>query len=181
MSTTRDVSTGTFVHVFVVGFDPGLTRCGYAVLELGGRGGKEICRALGTIRTDLDEDTPGRLAALQHECAALLDEWTPCAAAVERIFFKANARTAMSVAQASGVVLAELGRRGIPVSMYTPSEVKSAVAGDGAALKGDIRRMVRALLRLTHEIVSPDAADAAAVALCHVAKSSFRDRAGVAP
>jgi len=101
----------------------------------------------------------------------LLDETTPRAVAVEKVFFQSNARTAMSVAQASGVVLALASSRGIPVVQYSPSQVKSAVAGSGTADKLAIQRMVQRRLGLSSLPQPPDAADAAAIALCHLAVS----------
>ncbi|MBU6240978.1 MAG: crossover junction endodeoxyribonuclease RuvC [Acidobacteria bacterium] len=154
----------------VLGIDPGLTRCGYAVLIPGTSGSAQV-RALGVLRTDRDDDTPKRLADLAVDIEALLDEFAPTAVAVERVFFQNNVRTAIGVAQASGVVLAAAARRGCIVAEYTPSQVKDTVAGWGAADKGQVQRMVQMRLGLADVPKPPDAADAAAIALCHLAMS----------
>lgn len=154
----------------VLGIDPGLTRCGYAVLAPGPSGSAEAL-ALGVVRTDKDDDTPLRLAVLQADIESLLDEFRPNAVAVERVFFQTNVRTAIGVAQASGVVLAAAARRGCAVAEYTPSQVKDTVAGWGAADKAQVQRMVQMRLGLAAVPRPADAADAAAIALCHLAMS----------
>lgn len=159
----------------VLGIDPGLTRCGYAVIGEG-PGGLLEARSLGVIRTGVHDDLARRLATLQTEIEALLADFTPSAVAIERVFFQVNVRTAMSVGQASGVVLATVARRGVPVEQYTPTQVKSAVAGDGGADKGQIQKMVQMRLRLSRPPTPADAADAAAIALCHLASTPLRRR-----
>ena len=154
----------------VLGVDPGLTRCGYAVLSRG-PAGSGLAHALGVLRTATDDDVPSRLAALQADIEALLDEFRPQAVAVERVFFQNNVRTAIGVAQASGVVLAAAARRGCAVAEYTPSQVKDTVAGWGGADKSQVQRMVQMRLGLAGLPKPADAADAAAVALCHMAMS----------
>ena len=154
----------------VLGVDPGLTRCGYAVLAPGPSGSARAL-ALGVVRTDKDDDTPLRLAVLQADIEALLDEFRPSAVAVERVFFQSNVRTAIGVAQASGVVLAAAARRGCRVAEYTPSQVKDTVAGWGGADKAQVQRMVQMRLGLATVPKPADAADAAAIALCHLAMS----------
>lgn len=125
--------------------------------------------ALGVIRTSPEVDTPLRLAELQRELRLLLDEYGPAVVSVERIFFQNNARTAIGVAQASGLALAEAASRGVPVVQYSPSAVKSVVAGDGRADKIQMQTMVQKLLGLATRPRPADAADAAALALCHLA------------
>src|SRR5205085_11779443 len=110
---------------------------------------------------------PDRLAVLDRDFRVLLAEVRPDAVAVERLFFQVNARTAMAVGQASGLVLATAARAGCEVAQYTPNEVKEAVAGNGAAPKAQVQRMVQALLGLAEPPRPPDAADALALALCH--------------
>jgi crossover junction endodeoxyribonuclease RuvC len=154
--------------VFVLGIDPGLSRCGYAVLRAGRRGRAEAV-AMGVIRTQASLETPVRLAELQRELRLLLDEYGPVVVSVERIFFQNNARTAIGVAQASGLVLAEAASRGVPVAQYSPSAVKATVAGDGRADKVQMQTMVQMLLGLATRPRPADAADAAALALCHLA------------
>ena len=154
----------------VLGVDPGLTRCGYAVMVAGPSGSAQAL-ALGVLRTDKDNDTPSRLAILQADIESLLDEFQPAAVAVERVFFQNNVRTAIGVAQASGVVLAAAARRGCAVAEYTPSQVKDTVAGWGGADKAQVQRMVQMRLGLAGLPKPADAADAAAIALCHLAMS----------
>ncbi len=158
--------------MFVLGIDPGLSRCGYACVEAGPRGPR--ARAIGVIRTDTAAPLPARLAELQAELRDLLVETRPDAVAVERVFFQVNVRTAMSVGQASGLAMAEAHRAGAEVVQYTPNEVKQAVAGDGSADKEQVGRMVQTLLGLAVAPRPADAADAAALALCHLAHAPMR-------
>ena len=115
-----------------------------------------------------------------EEITALLAELRPDAVAVERLFFQVNARTAMSVGQASGVVLAAAATAGCEVAQYTPNEVKQAVAGYGSAPKEQVQRMVQSLLGLTERPKPADAADALALALCHLASAGLRARVAAA-
>ena len=156
----------------MLGIDPGLSRCGYAVVAPGRRGrgvASAQARALGVIRTSPEQETPYRLAELKHELTALLDEFRPSVISVERIFFQNNVRTAVGVAQASGLALVLGAERGLVVAQYSPSEVKSVVAGDGRADKKQMQAMVQSLLGLERPPRPADAADAAALALCHLA------------
>jgi crossover junction endodeoxyribonuclease RuvC len=163
----------------VLGVDPGLTRCGYAVLD--GRGpGAAKAVSLGVIRTPATDELPYRLAALRDELVALLREFRPDVVAVERVFFQVNVRTAMSVGQASGLALCEAAAFGCGVVQYTPNEVKDAVAGYGAADKQQVARMVQARLRLSQPPRPADAADAAALALCHLAVAPMSQRVAAA-
>lgn len=155
------------VLVFVLGIDPGLSRCGYAVIDPRSRPARAV--AIGVLRTSPADPLPTRLAELQAEIKALLDEFLPAVVAIERIFFQHNVRTAVSVGQASGVVIAEAASRGCEVVEYSPNEVKLAVTGDGAADKVAVAAMVTTLLALRRPPEPPDAADAAALALCHLA------------
>lgn len=156
--------------VFVLGVDPGLTRCGYCVLRVSR--GQSQAVALGVIRTDVSAAVPVRLAELWSDVHQLLDEFPPQAVAIERVLFQTNVRTAISVAQAAGVVMAEAASRGIEVVEYSPNQVKDAVAGYGGADKEQVQQMVQILLRLDQPPRPADAADAAAIALTHVAFSS---------
>jgi crossover junction endodeoxyribonuclease RuvC len=156
----------------VLGIDPGLTRCGYAVVDASG----PTPVALGVVRTPPGDGLPTRLAALRRELAELITEYRPMVVAVEHVFFQVNVRTAMSVGQASGLALAEAAAAGCEVVQYTPNEVKSAVAGWGAAPKEQVQKMVQARLRLSRPPQPADAADAAALALCHLATAPTRSR-----
>jgi crossover junction endodeoxyribonuclease RuvC len=168
------------VHVFaasstvVLGIDPGLTRCGYAVLEAVGATVRPI--ALGVLRTPPTDPLPQRLASLRDELRALIVQYKPHAVAVEQVFFQVNVRTAMSVGQASGLALAEAAAAGCEVAQYSPNQVKDAIAGWGGADKKQVQRMVQARLGLAEVPKPPDAADAAALALCHLAGAAMRTR-----
>ena len=156
--------------VFVLGVDPGLTRCGYCVLQVSAQQSQAV--ALGVFRTDTAAAVPVRLAELWGDIRQLLNEFSPTAVAIERVLFQTNVRTAMSVAQASGIVMAEAASRGIEVVEYSPNQVKDAVAGYGGADKEQVQQMVQVLLKLDQPPRPADAADAAAVALTHVAFSA---------
>jgi crossover junction endodeoxyribonuclease RuvC len=152
----------------VLGIDPGLTRCGYAVVD--GRGpGAAHAVTLGVIRTPATDELPYRLAALRDELVGLIREFEPDVVSVERVFFQTNVRTAMSVGQASGLALCEAAAAGCVVVQYTPNEVKNTVAGFGGATKQQMQKMVQARLKLSQLPKPADAADAAALALCHLA------------
>lgn len=160
--------SATVVHVFVLGIDPGLSRCGFAVIEPDGRGrGKAI--AIGVITTPPADPTPDRLAEIQREIRAIMREFHPSVVSIERIFFQNNVSTAVSVAQVSGIVIAESISAGADVAEYSPNQIKAAVAGDGRADKRQMQDMVKVLLNLSSAPKPADAADAAAIALCHLA------------
>ena len=149
----------------VLGVDPGLGRCGWAVLER--RGGRVAAAGYGTIHTDGEQVAP-RLADLAQRLRQVLAAHRPEAMAIERLFFNANVRTAMTVGQASGVALLVAAEHGLEVSAYTPPQVKQAVTGTGAAPKAQVGYMVKALLGLAEVPTPADTADALAVALCHL-------------
>lgn len=156
----------------ILGIDPGLTRCGYAVIDVSvPRSVKAL--SLGVIRTPVEAALPERLAMLQREVIDLIAQFRPGAVAVEQVFFQNNVRTAMSVGQASGVVLALASNAGCVVAQYTPSQVKDSVAGWGGADKSQVQRMVQQRLGLSTLPKPADAADAAAIALCHAAVAPF--------
>lgn len=165
-----DTSSLGDAAALVVGIDPGLTRCGYAVVQ---PGATPRLLALGVICTPATDELPTRLAQVQADLVALFDEFPPAAVAVERVFFQHNTRTAMSVAQVSGVVLALAASRGCRVAQYSPTQVKSAVSGYGAAGKEEVQRMVQLRFGLRTLPTPADAADAAALALCHLATEPF--------
>ncbi len=163
--------------MFVWGIDPGLSRCGYAVLETAGPGARSSSPravAMGVLKTPPDHPVPRRLHAIQHDVRELLAEYPPTDVAIERILFSVNVRTAIGVAQAAGVVMVEALDAGAEVTEYSPNEIKQAVTGDGAADKHQIETMVQRLLHIDHPIRPVDAADAAAIALCHVARAPMR-------
>jgi crossover junction endodeoxyribonuclease RuvC len=131
--------------------------------------------AIGVITTPPSQPLPARLAELRGELSALFDEFRPGALAVERVLFQANVRTALSVGQASGLAMVEAASRGIPVAEYSPNQVKDAVVGYGAATKAQVQRMVQTILGLAAPPRPADAADAAAVALCHLAHAPLAE------
>lgn len=152
----------------VLGIDPGLTRCGYAVLDSSGPRSVTAV-SLGVITTSPQMDVPERLAVLHAEIVSLLEEFSPQDVAVEKVFFQVNVRTAMSVGQASGLALAAASAFGCTVGQYSPNQVKDAVTGWGGANKEQVQKMVQARLGLSAPPQPADAADAAALALCHLA------------
>ena len=154
--------------MFVLGIDPGLTRCGYGCLEWTGPNRVRAVSA-GVISTDSAQPLPQRLATIQREIRALIDEYAPGVVAIERVLFQVNVQTAMSVGHASGVVMAEAASAECEVAQYSPNEVKLAVTGWGGADKQQVERMVRAQLGIDAALRPVDAADAVAVALCHTA------------
>jgi crossover junction endodeoxyribonuclease RuvC len=154
--------------VFVLGIDPGLSRCGYGALEAR-PGGGAVPVAVGVLTTPPAAQLPDRLAELQRELRALIAEVTPDVVVVERVFFQVNVRTAMSVAQASGLAMAEAINAGCEVVQYGPNEVKQAIAGWGGAGKDEMERMVQLLLGIDKPLRPVDAADAVALALGHLA------------
>ena len=162
----------------VLGIDPGVSRCGYGAVAAEGSGLAAL--ACGVIRTAPGDPLPARLCALFAELEGLVAELRPAAIAVERVFFQSNVRTAMSVGQASGLALVVAARSGVPVGQYTPNEVKQAVAGYGAAGKAQVQAMVARLLHLPEVPKPPDAADALALAICHLSAGRFRAAAGLA-
>jgi crossover junction endodeoxyribonuclease RuvC len=158
--------------VFVLGIDPGLSRCGYGAVVREQAGLRAV--AAGVITTPTSDPLPDRLAALARELRALVAEFTPDVVAVERVLFQANARTAMGVGQASGLALVAAAERGCEVVQYSPNEVKLAVVGYGDATKAQMQRMVQSLLGLVERPRPPDAADALALAICHLTGAPLR-------
>jgi crossover junction endodeoxyribonuclease RuvC len=157
--------------VFVLGIDPGLSRCGYGAVSQ--EGGHPVAVVSGVLTTPVSSPLAERLAQLLRELRMLLSRLSPEVVVVERILFQNNARTAMSVGQASGLALAAAAEAGIPVVQYSPNEVKQAVAGWGGAGKDQVQRMVQTLLDLPEKPTPPDRADALALALCHLANAPF--------
>ncbi|WP_328821724.1 crossover junction endodeoxyribonuclease RuvC [Nesterenkonia haasae] len=150
----------------IMGVDPGLTRCGFAVVEMQpNRSGESL--HVEVKGTNSAEDLAVRILEIQRAAETLLDRFAPDVLAIERVFASSNAPTAIATAQASGVVIAAAAARGIPVAWHTPSEVKAAVTSDGRAEKGAVARMVQKILSLPGLPKPVDATDAYAVAICH--------------
>ncbi|GLY06210.1 crossover junction endodeoxyribonuclease RuvC [Actinoplanes sp. NBRC 101535] len=159
--------------VRVLGIDPGLTRCGVGVVEgMPGRPGTLIDYHV--VRSEPDEDIALRLLNLDLRLTALVAEHKPDSVAVERVFAQHNARSVMGTAQASGIAILAGARAGLPVQTYTPSEVKAAVTGSGTADKAQVTAMVTRLLRLAAPPRPADAADAIAIAICHIWRGGTR-------
>ena len=159
----------------VLGVDPGLTRCGVGVVE-GSVGRPLRLVSVDVIRTPPGEDLAARLLALADGLDAAVAAHAPDVVAVERVFSQHNVRTVMGTAQASAVAMLCAARRGIPVALHTPSEVKAAVTGSGRADKAQVGAMVTRLLRLDAPPKPADAADALALAICHVWRGQTTDR-----
>ena len=159
----------------VLGVDPGLTRCGVGVVE--GSVGRP-CRmvAVEVVRTPPEMQLPHRLLELETRLSELVAAHQPDAVAVERVFSQHNVRTVMGTAQAGAIAILVAARAGIPVQTYTPSEVKAAVTGSGQADKKQITTMVTRLLRLPAAPKPADAADALALAICHVWRGAAQAR-----
>ncbi|WP_153504859.1 crossover junction endodeoxyribonuclease RuvC [Cumulibacter manganitolerans] len=151
----------------VLGVDPGLTRCGFGVVE--GRAGKPLVHLHHAVeRTPADLEVARRLALISSAVLHQIEIYRPDCIAVERVFSQHNTRTVMGVAQAAGVALLHAAQAGIPVALYTPSEVKAAVTGSGRADKAQVQLMVTRVLRLPAPPKPADAADALAIATCHI-------------
>jgi crossover junction endodeoxyribonuclease RuvC len=161
--------------VRVLGVDPGLTRCGVGVVE-GVAGRPLTLRGVGVVRTPVDADLGDRLVAIEQGIEQWLDEHRPECVAVERVFSQHNVRTVMGTAQASAVAMLCAARRGLPVALHTPSEVKAAVTGNGRADKIQVGAMVTRLLRLDAPPKPADAADALALAICHIWRAPAQNR-----
>lgn len=159
----------------ILGVDPGLTRCGFAVVEMNrDRTGESLHVEVKGTRSD--EDLAHRILAIQRAAEDLLEAWAPDVLAIERVFAASNAPTVVGTAQASGVVISAAAARGIPVAWHTPSEIKAAVTDDGGADKAAVARMVQRILRLPDLPKPVDATDAYAVAICHAWRSGVGAR-----
>ncbi len=159
----------------VLGVDPGLTRCGFGVVE-GRPGAPPRLVDVGFFTTPATDAIGPRLVALEREVERWLLEHRPDAVAVEQVFSQANVRTVMGTAQAGAVAITCAARIGLPVGTHTPSEVKAAVTGNGRADKAQVSAMVTRLLRLSAPPRPPDAADALALAVCHLWRGAAQAR-----
>jgi crossover junction endodeoxyribonuclease RuvC len=159
--------------MFALGVDPGLSRCGYGLVGRGGDANLQA-RVAGVIETDPAADLAQRLLVLHRELQSLLHELRPDVVVVERVFFQVNARTAMSVGQASGLALLAAADAGCEVVQYTANEVKLGLVGYGAATKAQVQRMVAQVLGLPRLDGPPDVADALALAICHLTTVPLR-------
>lgn len=161
--------------VRVLGVDPGLTRCGIGVVE-GDLGRPLRMVEVGVLRTSSSLPTAERLLALQVEMQDWVDRHRPDAVAIEQVFADANVSSVMGTAQATAVAMLAAAARGIPVHLHTPTEVKAAVTGSGRADKAQVTAMVTRLLRLDAPPKPADAADALALAICHLWRGGAQRR-----
>jgi crossover junction endodeoxyribonuclease RuvC len=159
----------------VLGIDPGLTRCGMGVVE--GDPGRPLRLVdVNVLRTSAGVPVPTRLVTIEKGVDAWLDEYAPDAVAVERVFARSDVSTIMGTAQASGIAMVCAARRGLPVALHTPSEVKAAVSGSGRADKAQVGAMVTRILRLDAPPKPADAADALALAITHIWRGAAQSR-----
>jgi crossover junction endodeoxyribonuclease RuvC len=159
----------------VLGIDPGLTRCGMGVVE--GDVGRPLRLVdVNVLRTSSDEHVSMRLVHLERGIEAWLDEHRPEAVAIERVFARSDSSTIMGTAQASGIAMVAAARRGLPIALHTPSEVKAAVTGSGRADKAQVGAMVTRILRLEAPPKPADAADALALAITHIWRGGAQAR-----
>jgi crossover junction endodeoxyribonuclease RuvC len=161
--------------VRVLGIDPGLTRCGMGVVD--GDVGRPLTLVdVNVIRTSAGIPVAERLVTIERGIDAWLDEHRPDAVAVERVFARSDSSTIMGTAQASGIALVAAARRGLPIALHTPSEVKAAVSGSGRADKAQVGAMVTRILRVTAVPKPADAADALALAITHIWRGGAQAR-----
>jgi len=165
--------------MLVLGVDPGLTRCGVAVVS-GAPGAALSAGHIGVLATDPGLQTPQRLVIIEQGLMALIDEFRPDVVAVERVFSQHNVRSVMGTAQAAGIAFLVAARLGIRVATHTPTEVKAAVTGNGRADKAQVTAMVTRLLRLAEPPKPADAADAVAIAICQAWRGAALDRLAAA-
>ena len=159
----------------VLGIDPGLTRCGLGVVE--GTVGRPLTLIdVNVLRTSAKVPVAERLVTIERGIDAWLDDYAPDAVAVERVFARSDSSTIMGTAQASGIALVAAARRGLPIALHTPSEVKAAVSGNGRADKAQVGAMVTRLLNLQAAPKPADAADALALAITHIWRGSAQAR-----
>lgn len=152
--------------MLVMGVDPGLTRCGLSLVESAG-GRRVTARDVDVVRTSSDTPVAKRLLAISDAVEHWLDTHRPDVVAIERVFSQLNVTTVMGTAQAGGVIALAAAKRGIDVHFHTPTEVKAAVTGNGAADKAQVTAMVTKILALQAKPTPADAADALALAICH--------------
>ena len=163
----------------VLGVDPGLTRCGIGVVD--GAPGRPLTLVhVAVVRTAADAQFGGRLVAQADAIGAAIADFGPEVVAVERVFSQHNVRTVMGTAQVAGLAIVAATRAGIPVALHTPSEVKAAVTGSGSADKSQVGAMVTRLLRLAEVPKPADAADALALAICHLWRGGAQARLAAA-
>ena len=163
----------------VLGIDPGLTRCGIGIVDVTPNRRATLVY-VGVVQTPPDTPLAERLLAVSQGIRLVLAEYAPTAMAVERVFAQHNLRTVMGTAQASGIALALGAEHGLAVGLHTPSEVKAAITGYGAADKAQVGAMVARVLGLDAVPTPADAADALALAICHAWRGGLDTRGSAA-
>lgn len=174
MGSFAHPSTASSSPRVALGIDPGTAIVGYAIVEA--RGSELRLIVCDAITTSSTTPMPARLQQIYHDLSEIIASYRPNESAMEELFFAKNTRTAMTVGQARGVAMLALANGGLAISEYTPKQVKQAVTGYGGANKEQVGEMVRILLHLTSIPRPDDAADAAAVAICHLHMSSLLAR-----
>ncbi len=162
----------------ILGVDPGLTRCGFGLVRVSGSKVEYV--HAGVIRTSTDLPVDERLHGVWLSLLDLINEYLPAAMAVERVYAQVNLRTVMGTAQVSGLALTLARLNGLPVSTYTPTEMKAAVTGSGRADKVQVTAMVQRLLKLSAPVKPADASDALGLAICHAWRGSAQERIATA-
>lgn len=163
----------------MLGVDPGLTRCGVGIVE--GRIGAQLTMVTaGVIRTPPEQELSRRLLAIEQNLESLIEQHRPSVLAIERVFSQHNLKSVMGTAQVSGVAMVLAARHGLDVHMHTPTEVKASVTGSGRADKAQVTHMVTRLLRLDKPPKPADAADALAIAICHIWRGTATNRIAAA-
>jgi crossover junction endodeoxyribonuclease RuvC len=152
--------------MIVIGIDPGLARMGYGVIAVNNRKPEAVC--YGCIESAPEQRTPERLLHIYTELSALIGRYPPAHIVVEKLFFTRNITSAMSVSEARGVILLAAEQQQIPVTEYTPNQIKQAITGSGRADKRQMQEMIMRLLHLSELPRPDDAADALSIALCHI-------------
>ncbi len=161
--------------MIVLGIDPGIATVGFALLEKSG-GGETVIIKYGTVRTPAGLPLHTRLVQISTDIAELIGMFKPDVMSVEELFFNTNVKTAIQVAHGRGVIIETGARHGLPVFEYTPLQIKQAVVGYGRAEKSQVMEMVKVLLKMPVAPKQDDAADALAVALCHIQCAGSRLR-----
>jgi crossover junction endodeoxyribonuclease RuvC len=152
--------------VIIIGIDPGLATVGFGVIKKEGSRIKPV--SYGCIKTSSEKQNPERLLKIYNELNVLLDKYSPCTVAVEKLFFTNNITSAMGVSEARGVIFLAAQQKNIPVIEYTPKQVKQAITGSGNADKKQMQDMIKRLLGLDQVPKPDDAADGLSIALCHI-------------
>jgi crossover junction endodeoxyribonuclease RuvC len=159
--------------MLAIGIDPGTAITGYGLVREEQDGSLSVVD-YGVIQTSADDSMPERLVQLYHNLKDVIDLHSPQSGAVEKLFFARNVRTALTVGQARGIALLALAESGVALAEYSPNEIKQAVVGYGGADKNQVQKMVQALLDLDQIPQPDDAADALAVAICHLHSARMR-------